>query len=84
MKAGFHKVSYNSGWWSLGDSIMSQSLVNEGRFPHYLDDHLINVPRSQSLVNEGRFPQEAKSHKIKMSLPERSQSLVNEGRFPHM
>ena len=65
---------------------MSQSLVNEGRFPHYdVMDHNFYVYReSQSLVNEGRFPLVifafTRNNVVRMY---ESQSLVNEGRFPH-
>ncbi len=38
---------------------LSQSLVNEGRFPQYVSavGHSATAQVSQSLVNEGRFPQ---------------------------
>ncbi len=37
---------------------MSQSLVNEGRFPHFVEGGVVFAFLSQSLVNEGRFPPE--------------------------
>ncbi len=59
MRAGFHYK-----YWEFFDEVqslkyLSQSLVNEGRFPlamRPIDDVML-VERSQSLVNEGRFPQ---------------------------
>ena len=61
---------------------MSQSLVNEGRFPHYDDEKgKILDFGSQSLVNEGRFPQVNRDFMAGASCFV-SQSLVNEGRFP--
>ena len=64
---------------------MSQSLVNEGRFPLHVKDKVRIIEfsfRSQSLVNEGRFPQ-YRDYKRRYKKFLRSQSLVNEGRFPH-
>ena len=54
MRAGFHK---GDALWVLMNNL-SQSLVNEGRFPHDIDlssQEFIKL-LSQSLVNEGRFP----------------------------
>ena len=48
-------------------SLLSQSLVNEGRFPHIegpLGDYI--TEESQSLVNEGRFPQFYRKHGIEI------------------
>ena len=56
MRAGFHTIERARQILSNGGS---QSLVNEGRFPHeVLRRHLIHpeLVMSQSLVNEGRFP----------------------------
>ena len=63
---------------------MSQSLVNEGRFPLFILSEVLQETEdevSQSLVNEGRFPQKLQQGGGVMI--EMSQSLVNEGRFPH-
>jgi len=55
MRAGFHRKYFllsTNTWYS-----MSQSLVNEGRFPlTSLEGQWWAVKQSQSLVNEGRFP----------------------------
>ncbi len=63
MRAGFHLVLVACGTGCYRHD-MSQSLVNEGRFPPMKD--LKNLMRdfeikSQSLVNEGRFPQNGKA-----------------------
>ena len=57
MRAGFHFFS-RSGEVIPREKVMSQSLVNEGRFPHGCDVYLFKFrgKLSQSLVNEGRFP----------------------------
>ncbi len=63
--------------------ILSQSLVNEGRFPLSLKKKLCNTLKycgSQSLVNEGRFP--LGKGLLSNWYEYASQSLVNEGRFP--
>mgnify|MGYP001626302299 CR=1 FL=1 len=63
---------------------LSQSLVNEGRFPQIARENKIKLTlpeRSQSLVNEGRFPLLVSD--VAMCVTnDQSQSLVNEGRFP--
>ena len=63
---------------------MSQSLVNEGRFPLVGSKslHDITGDLSQSLVNEGRFPHFGTGIGMVVSKENGSQSLVNEGRFP--
>ncbi len=63
---------------------VSQSLVNEGRFPQEVKVEVKEREvKSQSLVNEGRFPLVfVKGSGIRDKIG--SQSLVNEGRFPHV
>ncbi len=80
MRAGFHSHGVLSSIIVI--TILSQSLVNEGRFPQetvmFLFVFLIFL--SQSLVNEGRFPPDI-LEQVSEGIYE-SQSLVNEGRFP--
>mgnify|MGYP001626244812 CR=1 FL=1 len=61
---------------------VSQSLVNEGRFPlkQQGDFVLAKKYKSQSLVNEGRFPQIEKTRRLKNEkLKSRNPSLMRAG-----
>ncbi len=64
--------------------LMSQSLVNEGRFPPWRNDGgaltLLKLCRNPSLMRAGFH---TSTEFIREVLHYVSQSLVNEGRFPH-